>query len=388
LPAPKPGGKLHTHDVALVIGTRPEAIKLAPLAAALRRRGISVVIILTGQQPLDPAAYRLDSFLALDLGCRGRSDPQDHVRSVVGALAGLLNDSPPALLVVQGDTSSALGGTLAASIAGVPIAHVEAGLRSHDRLRPWPEEDFRVAIDAEAQLLFAPTALSAANLRREGVRGAIHVTGNTALDALGPRCKASASSHPRLLVTCHRRESWGDGIRAVASALRRIAADGLGTIDVLLHPNPRVTQEMVQLLGECRGISLRAPCGHLEMLEMMTACDLLLSDSGGVQEEAPALGVPLLVLRDRTERPEGIASGNMILVGTDPDRIVAAVRRLLGDRQALAAMSVPSLPFGEPGASARIAGIVEGFLGKRAEAPSGPHPASFASRAAASTASA
>ena len=381
---------MHSHDVALVIGTRPEAIKLAPLADALSRRGIGVLIILTGQQALDPEAYGLNHHALLELGCRGRGEPQDHVRAVVTTLAGALKSKRPSIVLVQGDTSSALGGTLAAGLAGIPVAHVEAGLRSHDRLRPWPEEDFRIAIDREAQLLFAPTELSAANLRREHVSGAIHVTGNTAMDALGklPATGSRASNRPRLLVTCHRRESWGEGLRAIASALRTIAAEATAEIDVLLHSNPAVAQPMLQLLGECRGIRLRSPCSHSDMLAMMSNCDLLLSDSGGVQEEAPALGIPLLVLRDRTERPEAIASGNMILVGTDPARIVATVRRLLGDPVALATMAQAARPFGEAGASDRIAEIVADWLAPSQAGADQPQPFAAASRAASSTASA
>ena len=291
------------------------------------------------------------------------------------------------MIAVQGDTSSALGGALAARLANVPLAHVEAGLRSHDRLRPWPEEDFRIAIDEQAELLFAPTALNAANLRREGVRGEIHVTGNTAIDALAGRIARprAAANRPRLLVTCHRRESRGEGVRSVATALRRIAQQDRADIDVLLHPNPEAARPMLQLLSEQRGIRLIPPCSHSAMLAIMAQCDLLLSDSGGVQEEAPALGIPLLVLRDRTERPEAIATGNTILVGTDCDRIVGAVGRLLDEPRSLAAMARAAMPFGSFGASDRIAAIVDKWVAERNAGGGRQAPAS---RAAASTASA
>jgi UDP-N-acetylglucosamine 2-epimerase (non-hydrolysing) len=363
----EPGGNLRTTDVKLVIGTRPEAIKLAPVARALARLRLAPTIVLTGQHPgLDPAAHGLDTFPLIHLDCRGREDPYAHVQDVVRAFVPAFS-SPTSLLVVQGDTSSALGGALAAGTAGIALAHVEAGLRSHDRERPWPEEDFRSAIDARADLLFAPTELSAANLRREGVRGEIHVTGNTAIDAMlairPKRHRRPEMGVPRLLVTCHRRESWGAGLRAIAEALRDIAADGRAVIDVLVHPNPSVAGLMWTLLEGVPRIHLLSPCGHQAMLQLMTASDLVLSDSGGVQEEAAALGVPLLVLRERTERPEAIVGGNMILVGTDRKRIIGAVRRLLANPDALAQMARPAMPFGDGSAATRIAAIIQRRLG-------------------------
>ena len=354
-----------------MIGTRPELIKLAPLAKALSGRGIGVSLILTGQHPdLDIEEHGLGTVPAERLGCAAAGDPHGHVRAVTTRLTPMLRTAQPSLLVVQGDTSSALGGALAAKLAGIALAHVEAGLRSHDRTRPWPEEDFRIAIDREADLLFAPTALSAANLRRERLNGAIECVGNTAIDAIAPYLGGGTRERrerPRLLVTCHRRESWGDGLDRVAKALRAIAIDDIADVDVVLHPNPAVAGQIVRLLGELRGVRLLAPCRHQEMLAAMLGCDLLLSDSGGMQEEAPALGVPLLVLRDRTERPEGIAAGNMVMVGTNPERIVATVRRLLGHPDALAAMSRPAFPYGPPGASEKIAAGIDRWLGDRSE---------------------
>jgi UDP-N-acetylglucosamine 2-epimerase (non-hydrolysing) len=274
----------------------------------------------------------------------------------------VLGRSPAKLVVVQGDTSSALGGALAARLAAIPVAHVEAGLRSHDRRRPWPEEEFRVAIDRDSDLLFAPTELSAANLRREHVRGAIHVTGNSGIDAVvhshGGTRSVQTSGLPRLLVTCHRRENWGTGIAGIGKALRRIAGERIARVEVILHPNPIVSGQIRTLLLGQPGIDFRPACSHAESIAAMLQSDLLLSDSGGIQEEAAALGVPLLVLRERTERPEAIACDTMELVGTDPERIVPAVRRWLArNRQRRAA-----LPFGDGRAGERIAAIVEGWL--------------------------
>jgi UDP-N-acetylglucosamine 2-epimerase (non-hydrolysing) len=254
---------------------------------------------------------------------------------------------------------------LGAQLAGVPVAHVEAGLRSHDRQNPWPEEGFRIAIDTSSDLLFAPTELSAANLRRERMPGQIVVVGNTGIDALIaqiPLLQFSARGEARrVLVTCHRRESWGEGLHAIAECLEAIAGLPEVLVTMVLHPNPRLADEMRQLLGTS-AIELREPCAHLEMLQRMTGSHLILSDSGGMQEEAPTLGVPLLILRDRTERPECIASGNAILVGRDPAYILHTVERLLSDREALQAMRRPSFPFGDGRASQRIAVEIERWL--------------------------
>ena len=275
----------------------------------------------------------------------------------------------PSLLIVQGDTSSALGGALAGFAARVPVAHVEAGLRTHDPALPWPEEEYRTAIDAEADLLFAPTELAARNLRDEHAPGEIHVTGNTGIDAL-LRVEArlpppSASSRPVVLVTCHRRESWGDGVEAIAAALNMLAAERLARIDLILHPNAHVALSMCTLLDGVPGITLQPPCGHEELIRRIRDADLVLSDSGGIQEEAPALGTPLLVLRDKTERPEGIATGNMRLVGTDSQRIVAEARHLLTDPLARAAMSRRAFPYGDGRAAPRIAAIIDDWCQNR-----------------------
>lgn len=368
-----------------MIGTRPEAIKLAPVARALAARGVRPMLILTGQHDLDPAEFDLDAYPATRLHCPGAENPYAHVKSVTAAIRPHLRRRPN-LLVVQGDTSSALGGALAGFVASIPVAHVEAGLRSHDANMPWPEEEYRIAIDTQADLLFAPTALAAANLRREGVTGAIFVTGNTGIDALmkttaelpAPTLRDYGS--PRLLVTCHRRENWGDGMTSVASALRQLADEGTASSEVLLHPNPHVSRVIEGLLGGCVGITLLPPCSQRELASRMRECDLMLSDSGGVQEEAPALGVPLLILREKTERPEALWSGNMRLVGTDTRQILDTVRILLGDPVALAAMAEPCLPYGDGRAGARIAALIEQWLVDRSGGLPAHRPSSPATR--------
>lgn len=372
IPPAELGGSLQSADVRLVIGTRPEAIKLEPVAKALAALGVRPTLILTGQHDLDPGKYDLGACPATRLHCPGVEDPHLHVKSVTTALRTLLRAPRPDLLVVQGDTSSALGGALAGFAEDVRVAHVEAGLRSHDPTMPWPEEEYRTAIDAHADLLFAPTVLAAENLRQENVSGAVFVTGNTGIDALLkteaelPPPSLRDRGLPHLLVTCHRRENWGEGLGSVAAALRQLAAGGEATIEVLLHPNPHVSKRIEGLLGGCAGITLQPPCSHRKLTAKMRDCDLMLSDSGGVQEEAPALGVPLLVLREKTERPEALWTGNMRLVGTDNGQILEAVRALLGDPLALAAMAKPCLPYGDGRAAQRIAALIEQWLASRA----------------------
>jgi UDP-N-acetylglucosamine 2-epimerase (non-hydrolysing) len=289
------------------------------------------------------------------------------VQAVTAAVLPHLRPAPD-LLVVQGDTSSALGGALAGFTAGVPVAHVEAGLRTHDPALPWPEEEYRIAIDARADLLFAPTETAVANLCAEGVPGEVHMTGNTGIDALkATQARLSAQplvieGLPRILVTCHRRESWGAGLKSIAAALIQIARDGSARIEVILHPNVHVAAIMRQSLDSIRGVSLIAPCTQLELVRRMREADLMLSDSGGIQEEATALGTPLLVMRDKTERPEAVASGNALLVGTSSDRIVAQVRRLLENPYERLAMARPAFPFGDGHAAPRIAAVIERFL--------------------------
>ena len=340
-----------------------------PVAAALVERGLAPTLVLTGQHAsLDPGDFGLGGFPADRLCCPGEEDPHKHVGAVTTALLPGLAKAPK-LLVVQGDTSSALGAALAGFTAGIPVAHVEAGLRTHDPLLPWPEEEYRTAIDAQSDLLFAPTALAAANLRAEQAPGEIHVTGNTSIDAVLtlestlPPPEARHDGPPRLLVTAHRRESWDQGLASIAAALRELACDT--AIDFVLHPNAHVAAAMRQLLDGVGNLRLLEPCGHRELIRRMREVDLVLSDSGGIQEEAPALGVPLLVLREKTERPEGLACCSACLVGTSTERIVDAARGLLHDPGALAAMRRRRFPYGDGKSGPRIAALIDRWLKKR-----------------------
>ena len=331
-------------------------------------RGLKARLVVTGQHPhLEPADHGIDGTDSIRLRCAGGADPYDHSRAVEFALRPYLRERPK-LLVVQGDTSSAYGAAKAAFIEGIPVAHVEAGLRTYDPQQPWPEEEFRTAIDARSLLLFAPTEVSAANLTRERLPGEIHVTGNTGIDALLaaeaalPRRQPSDRMRPKLLVTCHRREIWGAPLLGIGEALRRIAGDGRANIDLVLHPNPRVAEPLQQLVARHPAIRLRDPLSHSDLIAAMRDSDLILSDSGGIQEEAPALGIPLLVLREKTERPEAIASGNAKLVGITPTRIIDEVEQLLADPTALAAMAKPAFPFGDGRSAPRIATLIATWL--------------------------
>ena len=323
------------------------------------------MLLVTGQHPtLDLADYGLGDFPAIRLDCPGEANPYSHARHIEERVRTELRRRPD-LLIVQGDTSSAFGAAQAAFTSGVAVAHVEAGLRTHDPRLPWPEEEFRSAIDSRALLLFAPTALAAANLALERITGAIHITGNSGIDFLLetvaslPPEPPRASGHKRLLVTCHRRESWGSGLAEIADAVAAIAAAGDVRVEVVLHPNPVVAEPLRRRLGRLPGVELLAPMSHRDLVQRMRGCDLLMSDSGGIQEEAPALGVPLLILRDKTERPEGVASGNSRLVGVMAERIVAEALALFGNPDERLAMANRAFPFGDGHSAPRIAGIIE-----------------------------
>ena len=330
------------------------------------------MLVFTDQHPaLDPGEFGLKGYTSVRLGGPGDEDPHRHVQKVSDEVLRQLRPKPD-LLVVQGDTSSALGAALAGFLEGVPVAHVEAGLRTHDPLLPWPEEEYRIAIDAQAELLFAPTKRAAANLRSEGVAGEVHVTGNTGIDAvlaaqsqMRPSPSMVLDGRSCILVTCHRRESWGEGLRSIAAALAQIAHDRIAEIDFILPPNRHVAATVRQLLDSTRGISLIPPCRQRELVERMRYADLILSDSGGIQEEAAALGAPLLILRDKTERPECIDSGNARLVGTSTERIVAEVRRLFDKPSERLAMARPAFPFGDGRAGERIAGTIVDWLERK-----------------------
>lgn len=363
-------------SIMIVIGTRPEAIKMLPVVRALRgEAGLQPIVLSTGQhrhmldQVFDAFDERAD--LDLDLMAPGQT-LTDVTTRILSGMVTILDEHRPSLVLVHGDTTTAMAAALAAFYARTPIGHVEAGLRSHDMMRPWPEEYNRVAIDAIADLLFAPTAGAAENLRRESPRDrAIWITGNTGIDALlhmagrldGHELDRFALPPGRrlILVTGHRRESFGEGFRRICSAIARIAARGDVDIVYPVHLNPQVREVVQEYLQGLGNVHLIEPVGYIEMVALMRRSSLILTDSGGVQEEAPALGKPVLVMREVTERPEAVETGVASLVGTDPDTIVGEVSRLLDDPAYYGSRARAVFPYGDGTAAKQIASAVAEF---------------------------
>jgi UDP-N-acetylglucosamine 2-epimerase (non-hydrolysing) len=366
-----------------VCGTRPEVVKMSPVIAALRARGLNVLLVMTGQHPdLAPQMLReLGLRPDIDLGIGiAAGTPAQVLAALLVRLAPVFAAWRPRLALVQGDTISAFAGALAAAYAQVPVAHVEAGLRTGDTAEPFPEEMHRQLIAPIAAIHLAPTEAAAAALLREGVAGhRIHVTGNSGIDALRARiglldadpsieCEMAARfpfavspGRPLLLATVHRRENQGGRLGAIATALARLAAFCEAEIVLPLHPNPAVQSILREKLDGQDSVHMVSPLDHLEMVWMMRRAQLLLTDSGGLQEEAPALGLRTLVLRKVTERPEALSAGASELVDLNADSIVSAVHRALS-RPPLA----PVHPFGDGRAGERIATILDDWLKRRA----------------------
>jgi UDP-N-acetylglucosamine 2-epimerase (non-hydrolysing) len=357
----------------LVIGTRPEAVKMAPVALALGadpRFDVRVCVTAQHRDMLDEAIelFGLRVHHDLDLMRPGQTLTHVAVRVLEGIDAILAAEAHDWVLV-QGDTTTSMAAAQAAFHRGVRVGHVEAGLRTWNTREPFPEEWNRRAIDALADLAFAPTEWAAGNLRAERLpEDAILVTGNTAIDALQwvlarphppplPGLERLDPARPLVLVTAHRRESFGPPLESVFRALARLAGreDARGVEVVYpVHPNPSVRQATAALLQGRPHVHLLPPLDYATFVRLMERSRLILTDSGGIQEEAPALGKPVLVLRRRTERPEAIEAGTARLVGTDEERIVIEVDRLLGDSAAYAAMARASNPFGDGRAAGRI----------------------------------
>jgi UDP-N-acetylglucosamine 2-epimerase (non-hydrolysing) len=365
--------------VLIIFGTRPEAIKLFPVVAALNQvAGLSVRTCVTAQhrglldQVLSIAGLTPD--IDLDLMEPGQSLDRLTARLLVG-LGDVMDWEKPDRVIVQGDTATAMVGALAAYYRKVPVSHVEAGLRSGDIYQPWPEEVNRRIVAPIADQHFAPTETAAEALRRENIAPAmIHVTGNTVIDAL-LATRARLAEEPSLasgldaiadrfagkriiLVTTHRRENFGEGMANIARALGRIADRGDAAILFPVHPNPNVVSVMNELLGDRPNIARIEPLDYPHFVRALGMCEIALTDSGGIQEEAPALGKPVLVMRETTERPEGVAAGTARLIGTDPTRIVSEISALLDDKAAWSAMARAHNPFGDGLSSIRIANIV------------------------------
>ncbi|WP_408590610.1 non-hydrolyzing UDP-N-acetylglucosamine 2-epimerase [Novosphingobium sp.] len=362
--------------VLVVFGTRPEAIKMFPVVHALKADGRFRVVTCVSAQHRG----MLDQVLAIagivpdhDLDLMRPDQTLDGLTAaLLTGLGRVMDAEKPDWVVVQGDTATAMAGALAAYYRKIRVAHVEAGLRSHNIYHPWPEEVNRKIIGTIAALHFAPTETSAAALRAENVAPAtIHVTGNTVIDAL-QWVTARIAAEPALAsglaeierrfagkriigVTSHRRENFGGGLEAIAQAIRTIAE---ARPDVALvfpvHPNPNVRAVMDEALAGLANVALIEPLDYPHFARLIALSEIMLTDSGGVQEEAPALGKPVLVMRETTERPEGVEAGTARLVGTDKERIVTEIFTLLDDKAAYSAMARAHNPFGDGHAAARI----------------------------------
>jgi UDP-N-acetylglucosamine 2-epimerase len=355
----------------VVFGTRPEAIKLAPVVRALRGRSVDVSLCASGQHR--DLGRKAAAFLEivpdhdLDLMQEGQSTT-GVVARVLHGISTFIERQRPDVTVVQGDTSSAMAAAMASFYARVPVVHVEAGLRTHDLTRPFPEEMNRRTISVLADLHCAPTERARTNLLMEHVPGdRIHVTGNPVVDSLRwaaerarpPACAASIPADRRvILVTVHRRESFGAPLEGVIEALRRIARRGDVELVVPVHPNPNVDTALRSALSSEPSIHLTNPLDYDELAWVLKRCHLVLTDSGGLQEEAPQLGKPVLVLRDVTERPELLEAGVGMLVGLDPDRILHHVARLLDEPDVYAGFTHPTSLYGDGRAGVRIADAI------------------------------
>jgi UDP-N-acetylglucosamine 2-epimerase (non-hydrolysing) len=370
--------------ILVVFGTRPEAIKLFPVVRALiATPGLSVRTCVTAQHRglLDQVLQiaRLTPDIDLDLMEPGQTLDRLTARLLTG-LGEVMDAERPDRVIVQGDTVTAMTGALAAYYRKVPVAHVEAGLRSGDIYHPWPEEVNRRIVAPIADLHFAPTDTAAAALARENVTAGVHVTGNTVIDALhwtGDRIANDPSLAAGLddiaahfagkrivLVTTHRRENFGGGMENIARAIRRIADRDDSAVLFPMHPNPNVGAVMDAILGDLPNVARIEPLDYPHFIRALGLCHLALTDSGGVQEEAPALGKPVLVMRDTTERPEGVEAGTAKLIGTGEDRIVSEVSTLLDDDAAYASMARAHNPFGDGHASERIAQVIAQGIGR------------------------
>ena len=360
--------------VMLVFGTRPEAIKMCPLVNELKtRRELRTLVCVTGQHR-DMLRQVLDCFQVtpdddLDI-MKEHQSLFDITGAVLEGMRGVLERRKPDLVLVHGDTSTTFAAALACFYLRIPVGHVEAGLRTYDLSAPYPEEFNRQAVSTLAEWHFAPTARSRDNLLREGKRAdRIFVTGNTVIDALKTTVRRDYT-HPVLewaagsrlvLLTAHRRENWGQPLHRIFRAIRRVV-EAHPDVRVIypVHLNPDIREAAETELQDCERIRLMEPIDVLDCHNLMARSHLILTDSGGIQEEAPALGKPVLVLRDVTERPEGVEAGTLELVGTEEDRVAGAFTRLLDDPEAYRRMAHAENPYGDGQACRRIADILTG----------------------------
>lgn len=362
--------------LCITLGTRPEAIKLAPVIQQFRHcTAFQTHVILTGQhrEMVEQVMqlFQLSADRDLEI-MQAKQTLTDITSRSMRGLETIFQEIEPKLVIVQGDTTTAFAATLAAFYQQIPVGHVEAGLRTDDLFNPYPEEANRRLISQLAQLNFAPTPLAVKNLERSKIVGKIYHTGNTVIDALltvaqqQPPCEVKGldwEQYRVLLATVHRRENWGETLKDIARGFLQVLDKFPDTALLLpLHRNPTVREPLQAMLGNHPRIFLTEPLDYGELVGAIARCYLLLTDSGGLQEEAPSLGKPVLVLRETTERPEAIEAGTAKLVGTNPDRIVATASQLLSDATAYEVMATAINPFGDGRAAERILGIVKSYF--------------------------
>jgi UDP-N-acetylglucosamine 2-epimerase (non-hydrolysing) len=364
--------------VTCIVGTRPEVIKMAPVIVELRKRpeAFETSVLATAQHRaiLDQMmeTFRIKATVDLNL-MEANQTPVQLLSHIVASTDQVVRDLAPELVLVQGDTTTVMAVSLVAFLNRIPVGHVEAGLRSFDNYNPFPEEVSRRVASLVASFHFAPTERAKSNLLREGVpEQRIFVTGNTAVDALlSMRNEAEAIADPKLdgidfarhkviLLTAHRRENHGPSLRNICQAILSLVNRNQDVAVVYpVHPNPNVRSTVEEMLGGRQRIHLMPPIEYLDMIRIMSRCYLILTDSGGIQEEAPTFGKPVLVLRNVTERPEGIEAGVSKLIGTQTDAIVREVESLLNDRQKYEEASARGNPYGDGQAARRIVDILQ-----------------------------
>jgi UDP-N-acetylglucosamine 2-epimerase (non-hydrolysing) len=383
--APAPSiSDIRMKKVSLIFGTRPEAIKLCPLVLELKKHlEFEAHVCVTGQhrQMLDQVLEVFDVRPDVDLDLMQPDQTLAGLTArAITAIDGYLSEYKPDIVIVQGDTTTCFCAALAAFYRQIPIGHVEAGLRTWNKCSPFPEEINRVMTSQIADLHFAPTAWSKENLLKEGVpEDRVFVTGNTVIDALHiavekvrrdppevpgvPKELLNGDARSMVLITGHRRENFGEGFRNICQAISELSQRFPDTRFVYpVHLNPNVRKPVFDLLSGRANIHLIEPLSYLPFVALMDRSTIVLTDSGGVQEEAPGLGKPVLVMRDTTERPEGVAAGTVRLVGTDREKIVAEVSTLLTEERAYAAMANAVNPYGDGKAACRILAACSQFL--------------------------
>lgn len=364
-----------------VFGTRPEAIKMAPVVKELeKRQEIESIVCVTAQhrEMLDQVLEVFGIKPQYDLNIMQPNQTLSTITSkVLEGIESVIQKEQPDIVLVHGDTTTSMAGAMAAFYQQTAVGHVEAGLRTYDKYSPFPEEINRQVIDCIADMLFAPTELSKENLKTAENKGQnIYVTGNTAIDALATTVSSDYSNpifdwlgdDRLILVTAHRRENLGDPMRNIFRAIKRIL-DEFADVKAIypVHLNPKVQSVAQEILGDNPRIKLIDPLGVIDFHNFMEKSYIIMTDSGGVQEEAPSLGKPVLVLRDTTERPEGIDAGTLRLVGTDEEEVYSATKQLLADNDMYATMSEAKNPYGDGHASERIVNeIISNFKEKNA----------------------